>query len=145
MLKPAGDILTCGSCHAEFPLTEFVRFLWHKVSHGGDEPLPSPPDDASLSDDVSDCCHGDDDTAVTMTTDRLTAEEDENADVGKLSDDVNENALVTDKGELYQGIGGVSCLSVACKRSYMVAKRCRVINTWLLDMPETVNSGHAFI
>ena len=31
------DLLTCGSCRQQFPLTQFLQFVWHKVI-GCDDP-----------------------------------------------------------------------------------------------------------
>jgi len=40
------DLLTCGECLEEFPLSDIVRFIHHKVSHGGARcSTSSPPAD----------------------------------------------------------------------------------------------------
>ena len=40
------DLLTCGDCLEEFPLSDIVRFIRHKVSHGaGRCSTSSPPAD----------------------------------------------------------------------------------------------------
>jgi len=49
------DLLTCGECLEEFPLSDIVRFIRHKVSHGGAERCvtSSPPADADDQDGVA--------------------------------------------------------------------------------------------
>jgi len=37
------DLLTCGDCLEEFPLSDIVRFIRHKVSHGGARCSTSSP------------------------------------------------------------------------------------------------------
>jgi len=37
------DLLTCGDCLEEFPLSDIVRFIRHKVSHGGGHCVSSSP------------------------------------------------------------------------------------------------------
>jgi len=42
------DLLTCGSCRQQFPLTQFLQFVWHKVIGCDDRRRPS----TSCRDDV---------------------------------------------------------------------------------------------
>lgn len=37
------DLLTCGSCRHQFPLTQFLQFVWHKVIGCDDRRRPSTP------------------------------------------------------------------------------------------------------
>ena len=37
------DLLTCGDCLEEFPLSDIVRFIRHKVSHGAGRCVTSSP------------------------------------------------------------------------------------------------------
>ena len=37
------DLLTCGICRQQFPLTQFLQFVWHKVIGCEDHRRPSTP------------------------------------------------------------------------------------------------------
>ena len=44
------DILTCGRCRRNFPLNEFISFLWHKVLGCGDESTVDENDTENMND-----------------------------------------------------------------------------------------------
>ena len=48
------DLLTCGDCLEEFPLSDIVRFISHKVSHGGGRCTTSSPRAIDDNDDEQD-------------------------------------------------------------------------------------------
>lgn len=37
------DLLTCGSCRQQFPLAQFLQFVWHKVIGCDNRRRPSTP------------------------------------------------------------------------------------------------------
>jgi len=37
------DLLTCGSCRQQFPLAQFLQFVWHKVIGCDNRSRPSTP------------------------------------------------------------------------------------------------------
>ena len=80
------DLLTCGSCRLQFPLAQFLQFVWHKVL-ACPQPTPTPPpshrhDDDVIADrqrDVMQPRPDDDDDVSNMTSQRTDDV------VGKLS------------------------------------------------------------
>jgi len=39
------DLLTCGTCRQQFPLSQFLQFVWHKVLGCADQTPPPRRDD----------------------------------------------------------------------------------------------------
>jgi len=63
------DLLTCGSCRQQFPLSQFLQFVWHKVL-GCQATSPRPLDDviADRSDVTRRSPAGDDDDVSSVTS-----------------------------------------------------------------------------